>query len=303
MSLALLFPGQGAQHPQMLPWLDAQPEAASTLKALNAHLGRDWRDGLDDAGWLNANRVAQLLLTGIGIAAWQVLATRLPRPAVVAGYSVGELSAFAVAGVFDAATALGLAAARAQAMSDCVADRPTGLMAVQGPHALTEAESASGLSVAIRIGAERAIVGGPTEALDAAAVRWGGMGLRCTRLPIGVASHTPAMAAAAAAFARRLEAADLRQPQSAVVCNFTGAASRQLAVLAPALAGQIASTVRWDDCMDSIAERCAHCVLEVGPGTTLAAMWRERHPAIPVRSVDEFQGPEGVLRWVAQQSA
>ncbi|MEO6280114.1 acyltransferase domain-containing protein [Roseateles sp.] len=301
MALALLFPGQGAQHPQMLLWLDAQPEAASTLEALSAHLGRDWRDRLGDAAWLHANRVAQPLLTGLGIAAWQVLAARLPRPTVVAGYSVGELAAFAVAGVFDAATALDLATTRAQAMSDSVADRPTGLMAVQGPHALAEAQSATGLSVAIRIGAERAIVGGEVAALDAAAARWSSLGLRCTRLPIRVASHTPAMAAAAATFAQRLEAVVLRPAQSAVVCNFTGAASRNLAVLAPALAGQIASTVRWDDCMDSIAERGVRCVLEVGPGATLAAMWRERHPAIPVRSVDEFQGPEGVLRWVAQQ--
>jgi len=221
MSLALLFPGQGAQHPQMLPWLDAQPEVASTLKALNAHLGRDWRDGLDDPDWLHANRVAQLLLTGMGIAAWQVLAPHLPRPAVVAGYSVGELAAFAVAGVFNAATALDLAAARAQAMSDSAADRPAGLMAVQGPHALAEAESVTGLSVAIRIGAERAIVGGPIEALDSVAARWSGIGLRCTRLPIGVASHTPAMAAAAAAFARR------RQPRPGRACASAGRADRQ----------------------------------------------------------------------------
>jgi [acyl-carrier-protein] S-malonyltransferase len=302
MTLALLFPGQGAQHPQMLPWLQAQPEAAATLQALNAHLGRDWRGGLGDPAWLHANRVAQLLLTGVGIATWQALAAHLPRPAVVAGYSVGELAAFAVAGVFDAAAALDLAAVRAQAMSDSVSGQPTGLMAVQGPHALAEAQSAKGLSVAIRIGTERAIVGGSTAALDAAAARWGAVGLRCTRLPIGVASHTPAMVAAAEAFARRLAAADLHPAQAAVVCNFSGAASRNLAVLVPALAAQIASTVRWDDCMDSIAERGVRCVLEVGPGATLAAMWRERHPAIPVRSVDEFQGPEGVLRWVAQQS-
>jgi [acyl-carrier-protein] S-malonyltransferase len=303
MTLALLFPGQGAQHPQMLPWLEAQPEAAATLDALNAHLGRDWRAGLGDPAWLHANRVAQLLLTGVGIAAWQALAGRLPQPAVVAGYSVGELAAFAVAGVFDAAAALDLAAERAQAMSDSVSDQATGLMALQGPQALAQALSAKGLSIAIRISTERAIVGGTIAALDAAAARWSGIGMRCTRLPIGVASHTPAMAAAATSFAQRLAAADLHPAQCAVVCNFSGAASRNRAVLATALAAQIASTVRWDDCMDSIAERGVRCVLEVGPGATLAAMWRERHPAIPVRSVDEFQGPEGVLRWVAEQSA
>jgi len=283
MGLALLFPGQGAQHAHMLPWLDAQPEAMASLAALSAHLGRPWREGLGDPAWLHANRVAQLLLTGVGIAAWQVLAARLPRPVAVAGYSVGELAAFAVAGVFDAGAALDLAAARAQAMTDSVGGRPTGLMAVQGAHALSLAGPEADLSVAIRIGAQRVIVGGPAEVLDDAARRWSGAGLRCTRLPMAAVTLHPA--------------------RSPVVCNFTGGTSRSLAVLAPALAGQIASTVRWDDCMDSIAERGVHCVLEVGPGTTLAAMWRERHPHLPVRSVDEFQGPEGVLRWVAQQPA
>jgi [acyl-carrier-protein] S-malonyltransferase len=55
--------------------------------------------------------------------------------------------------------------------------------------------------------------------------------------------------------------------------------------------------------MDCIAERGARCALEIGPGTALAALWRERHPAIPARSVDEFQGPDGVLQWVLRQTA
>jgi [acyl-carrier-protein] S-malonyltransferase len=303
MGLALLFPGQGSQHAQMLPWLDAQPEARPTLEALARHLGPRWRERLGEPDWLHANAVAQPLLTGTAIADWQVLAARLPRPVAVAGYSVGELAAFAAAGVFDAPAALDLAAARAAAMDAGVAGQDTGLLAVQGPRALALAQAETALSVAIRIGDERAIVGGPAAALATAAARWSAAGLRCTRLPIGVASHTPAMAQAAAAFAQHLAAVDLRPAQAAVVCNFTGAASRNPAALAGALASQIASTVRWDDCMDCIAERGARCVLEVGPGTALVAMWRERYPAIAARSVDEFQGPDGVLRWVSQQTA
>jgi [acyl-carrier-protein] S-malonyltransferase len=303
MSLALLFPGQGAQHAQMLPWLDAQPEAAATLQTLSRRLGHDWRERLGDGDWLHTNRVAQPLLTGIGIAAWRMLAPRLPRPAVVAGYSVGELAAFAVAGLFDDATALGLADARAQAMDDSAAGQPTGLLALQGHGALALAEAAPALSVAIRIGSERVIVGGAVAALETSAAAWTAAGLRCTRLPIGVASHTPAMAGAATAFAHRLAGLQLPLAQVPVVCNFTGSASRTPAVLATALARQIASTVRWDDCMDSIAERGVRCVLEVGPGSALAAMWRDRHPDIPARSVDEFREPEGVQRWVAQQLA
>lgn len=301
MSLALLFPGQGAQHPQMLPWLDAQPEARPTLDAMAGLLGPNWRDKLGDASWLHANVVAQPLLTGIAIAAWKVLAARLPPPTVMAGYSVGELAAFAAAGVFDASTTLDLAAARARAMNDSVAGRDTGLLALQGPRALALAEAAPGLSIAIRISAERVIVGGAATDLDANAAHWTAAGLKCTRLPIAIASHTPAMNAAAAAFAQRLTTVDASPARTAVVSNCTGAASRNPVVLVKALADQIASTVRWDDCMDCMAERRVRCVLEVGPGSALAAMWRERHPDIPVRSIDEFQGPEGVLDWAHRQ--
>lgn len=301
MSLALLFPGQGAQHAGMLPWLDARPEAAPVLQALSRQLRRDWRAGLADAAWMATNAVAQPLLTGVCLAACQTLAAQLPAPAVVAGYSVGELAAFSAAGVFDAATALALAAARAQAMDDSVAGQHTGLLVLQGPGALALAEAAPALSIAIRISAERVIVGGTATALDDHAGRWAAAGLRCTRLPIAIASHTPAMAPAVAAFAQRLAVTDLRPARMPVVCNFDAEALRHPAQLATALAGQIGRTVRWDDCMDAVAERQVRCVLEVGPGSALAAMWRERHPHLPVRSVDEFASADGVAGWVRAQ--
>ena len=87
MSLALLLPGQGAQHAGMLPWLDTQPEAQPALMALAAQLGNDWRGSLDDPAWLHANAVAQPLLTGIALAAcprppsWPATASANWRPA------------------------------------------------------------------------------------------------------------------------------------------------------------------------------------------------------------------------------
>jgi len=56
--------------------------------------------------------------------------------------------------------------------------------------------------------------------------------------------------------------------------------------------------VRWDACMDTVAERRPDAVLELGPGTTLARLWRERHPAIPVRSCDEFRNVEEIVAWL-----
>lgn len=99
---AVLFPGQGSQHAAMLPWLEAEPAAGRALAAIAARLGADWRARLArDEAWRQRNAVAQVLVTGSSLAAWAVLAPKLPGPpAIVAGYSVGELAAAACAGAF-----------------------------------------------------------------------------------------------------------------------------------------------------------------------------------------------------------
>jgi [acyl-carrier-protein] S-malonyltransferase len=301
MSLALLFPGQGTQHPAMLQWLDDQPEAADVLGRLIAQLGGNWRCRLTDAHWAAGNAVAQTLITGLGIAAWQCIAPLVPAPAAIAGYSVGELPAFCVAGVFDASTALALARDRAEAMQCSVAGRDTGLLSVQGAaRSIAHACRQHGLAVAIRLAADRVVLGGASEALDAAQAALTDEGARCTRLAVRIASHTPGMASAAAAFAVRLASVPFAAPQAALICNASGATERRPEALKQVLAQQIARTVPWDDCMDAVAERRVRCVLEVGPGTTLTKLWNERHPDIPARSVDEFRSPLAVAQWVRQ---
>jgi len=300
--LALLFPGQGTQHPGMLPWLDEEAEAQPLLQALVAMLGADWRARLAEAEWASANAVAQPLLVGLELAAWHCLAPRLLAPIVVAGYSVGELAAFVAAGVLDPMEALRLARVRAECMDRAVAGLPTGLLAIGDlPLAAIEAWCARhGLALAIRLGADRAIVGGPTASLAAAADDPAVAGCKLTPIAARVASHTPWMQAAAAEFAQALSAVPFAAPRASVVCDFTGATSRRPAELQRCLAAQIASPIPWDSCMESVAERQVRCVLEVGPGTTLATLWRGAYPEIPVRSVDEFRSAAAAAEWVAK---
>jgi [acyl-carrier-protein] S-malonyltransferase len=305
MTLALLFPGQGTQHPGMLGWLDAEPAARPVLDLMAADLGDSWRVQLADADWASGHAVAQVLLTGLGCAAWQCLAPRLPAPAVIAGYSVGELPAFCAAGVFDAATALALARDRAAAMQASVAGLETGLLAVSDatPERLEAACRRHALVMAIRIGCDRVVLGGLSSALEAAQAELEAAGAHGTRLAVRVASHTPWMAGAVPVLAQRLAALPFAPPRAALVCNLDGVAVRDPQALKAALAGQIASPVPWDRCMDAVAERRPRCVLEVGPGSTLARPWLERHPEVPARSVDEFRSPAAVAAWVTAMLA
>jgi [acyl-carrier-protein] S-malonyltransferase len=286
----------------MLPWLEAESLAAPVLRSMAAMgLGDDWRARLADEAWASSNRVAQPLLTGVALAAWAVLAPHLPKPSMVAGYSVGELAAFSVAGLFSSDAALQLAQQRAALMDRCVGTEPGGLLALSGigVASLDALLARFELAVAIRLGADRCLLGGSLAALAAISPELLARGAELTALNVRLPSHTPAMASAAEAFAKLLDGMSWpRNADATVVCNLDGAGRRASAALKTALAGQIAHTVEWDRCLTTLAERGPRCVLEVGPGSSLARMWAARWPDVPVRSADEFHSAQGVVDWV-----
>lgn len=302
MSLGLLFPGQGTQHAGMLRWLGSSVGALEPLALLDETLGTDWRARLNDRVWATRNDVAQCLLTGVCLAAWEKLRPLLPAPVVVAGYSVGELAAFSVAGVFSPTVAMRLAQRRAQVMDHCVRGRATGLLSVGTalPDMIERLCCRHTLAVAIRIGPSRCILGGMTESLDAAENEAVRAGASCARLAVSIASHTPWLSEGVAPLAEALEAVPFERPFATLVCNYGGVALNRIGDLRHALAAQIAQTVPWDRCMETIVERRVRCVLEVGPGTTLARLWSAGYPMIPARSLDEFQSPEAAALWVRE---
>ncbi|MEF7617502.1 acyltransferase domain-containing protein [Aquincola sp. MAHUQ-54] len=298
MSYALLFAGQGLQHPGMLPWL-VEDDAVRRVQAV---VGADWRTRLADRAWAGRNAHAQPLLTGLSLAAWAQLAPLLPAaPAAMAGYSVGELAAFAAAGAFDAATALALSIERAAWMDRCAASQSTGLLGVSGwsGPAFEAWLQRFGLVVAIRNGVDSVVAGGLQSVLPAAAEAAQQQGAHCTLLNVQVASHTPWMAEAARGFARLIAPMAFSPVRGWL---FSNAAGRVASVpqLKQALATQIDHTVRWDECMDAIAGRQVACVLEVGPGQALARLWSQRHPGIPARSADDFRSARAVADWIAR---
>jgi len=351
MSLALLVPGQGGQHPEMLRWLDRgaetdsgtgtgtvavaapgpgspnPPPAIDAGNLVTRAVGPGWRARLADPQRAADNAFVQPLITAVALQAWAQVshalampqdpdnppgsrATHAPRLLAVAGYSVGEIAAAALAGAIDADGALSLVQQRAALMDACDAARGSGLMGVSGlpePQVMACAEARSSIPgqavwLAIRLDPQRAVLGGPREALLALQPVLEAAGARCQPLPVALASHTPLLDAAVAPWRAVLEGAGLRAPRVALACNATGSVLRQPAALVGAFGRQIAVTVRWDEVMDALAERGPRCVLELGPGTALSRAWNERHPAIPARSVDEFGSAQAVAAWVRQQS-
>jgi [acyl-carrier-protein] S-malonyltransferase len=300
MSLGLLFPGQGTQHPHMLGWLEQAAADSPALKALQTHLGGDWRQKMNAPGWAYRNEVAQVLLTGVSLAAWAALEPHLPAPRAVVGYSVGELAAISVAGALDAPTAVQLALRRAGFMDACVAHGSTGLLALQGlGTAQTQALCAQfGIHLSIRLSPSASIVGGANDGLALADEAARQLGATTQRLSVPLASHTPLLAKATGHLATALAELPMVRPRATVICNLHGHAEHTPQGLRHALAQQVAHTVQWERCMVSLREAGVSCVLEVGPGNTLARLWQSAHPDIPARSIDDFQQPQGVVDWV-----
>lgn len=305
MSYALLFSGQASQHPAMLPWLEAEPGAVDILRGMSARLGLDWRAQLHDAERRSDNAFAQVLITGTSLAAWTALQNQLAeRPAVVAGYSVGELPAFACAGVFSPEQALDLAAQRAGLMDAAVSGQKTGLLSVSGLPEAAVLAACTGLHLecAIRISASQGVFAGADDTLSQAAPLLVGLGAVCKRLDIRVASHSSWMQSAAQAFSEVLGPLAFAPPMAPIALNALGVLSRKPNDLRAALSQQIASTVQWSACLEAVAERQVSCVLEIGAGSALARMWNERYPQIPARSLDDFQQLKGAVDWLERKS-
>ena len=304
MSYAILFPGQGSQHPDMLPWLPSAASGSAALQAMEAELGPDWRPTLQSDALRSQNAFAQTVITGTALAAWDLLQPHLPqRPAVVAGYSVGEMAAFACAGALGPAQAVALARQRALCMDQAAGGVAAGLLSVSGLTLQEVARHFPGLHCAIRIATDHALWGGLSAELEQAQAQLSQVGASCKRLPIALASHTPQMAEASLAFAQVLQAEPMQVPSVPLVPNATARRSQRVADLRQALSVQISTTVDWAACMQAVAESGVRCVLEVGAGHALAELWNRQHPDIPARSLEDFQDPRGAAQWVARQMA
>jgi [acyl-carrier-protein] S-malonyltransferase len=303
--LAILCPGQGSQHPELLDLAAATPEGAALLEAVAAALGWDpLARARAGAPGIFANAVAQPLVCAAELATWAALAPRLPPPAVVLGYSLGEVAAYGCAGGLDAPEAVRLAQRRAELM-DAASPLAAGLVALRGlPLARVEALAAgSGAEVAIVNGPHHAVVGGSEAALRELVRRATRAGATAVRLPVDVAAHTSLLAGAVAPFAAALAASSLRAPSVPVLAGTTAEVVETRDQAIAALSAQVAARLDWERCLLAARELGCEVFLELGPGDALARMAADRVPDAQVRSVADFRSIEGVAAWVARAIA
>jgi len=256
-------------------------------------------EGASDPAVLFQNQFAQPLICLYQAMAWAVLAPALPEVELFAGYSLGELSAYACAGMIQTGDLLRLAMVRGKVMSEA-APQPQAMLAVLGLSArrLEPIARAAGVFPAIRNGERHLIFGMPQACVAAfrAAVLSAGA-TRVVQLPVSVAAHTPLLQEAAAAFRAELEKVPVFPAAAPVLSGISAERVYNREGMLAALSAQIQQTIDWQGCQETALASGCRVFLELGPGDSLVRMLREDCPDVEARALSEFHDLKAAAKW------
>jgi [acyl-carrier-protein] S-malonyltransferase len=284
---------------------DEFDEAAADLyQWASACLGWDLAETLRVASpdELRQTYIAQPAIFCVSVAALRALeAAGVPRPAYVAGHSLGEFSALVAAGALSFEAGLLLVARRAEAMQRAADARPGSMSSVLGL-------SAEGVEMAVEATAQNqvlavandnapgnVVVSGEWTALErlpGAAKELGAK--RVVPLNVGGAFHSPLMAPAVEVFEPALDAVPLRDPAIPVVANATAEPVTDAEELRGLLARQLTGRVRWTESVRRMAALGVDTFIEVGPGTVLSGLIKRTVEGTRVLAAGDAEGVASV---------
>jgi [acyl-carrier-protein] S-malonyltransferase len=287
----LLAPGQGSQTPGMLAeWLEL-PGAAERLAAWSQISGLDLvRLGTTaTAEEITDTAVTQPLVVAATLLAHEELTRRgllADKETVVAGHSVGEIAAYAIAGVISADDAVKLAATRGAEMAKACALEPTGMSAVLGGD---EAEvlarlEALDLVPANRNAAGQIVAAGALSALDKLAEDPPAKA-RVRQLATAGAFHTHFMASATDGYASAAGDVTPSEPTAKLLSNADGQPVASAADAMTKLVAQLTRPVRWDLCTETMRQNNVTAIVEFPPAGTLAGIAKRELRGVPTHAV------------------
>ncbi len=277
--LAIIAPGQGAQTPGMLaPWIEDGESKALLIQ---------WSDaiGLDlihlgvhaEAEEIKDTANAQPLIVAAGLLSARAL-NASGQFSFVAGHSVGEITAAAIAGVLTPLDAMKLVRLRGVEMAKAAAMAPAGMSAVLGGdrEIVLKAIADAGLVAANDNGGGQIVAAGNLESLATLAPE----GARVRALAVAGAFHTSFMQPAVEPMRALADTIEVNDSSIGVLSNKDGAVLKSGREILDRIVNQIANPVRWDLCMQTLAEQGVTGVIEVAPAGTLVGLVKRSVPAI-----------------------
>ncbi|MFI8202390.1 ACP S-malonyltransferase [Streptomyces sp. NPDC085937] len=303
--LVLVAPGQGSQTPGFLTeWLEL-PGAADRVAAWSDAIGLDLAHygTKADADAIRDTAVAQPLLVAAGLLSASALGDI--APGAVAGHSVGEITAAALAGVLDDTAALSLVRKRGLAMADAAAITETGMAALLGgdPEVTVKHLEKLGLTPANINGAGQIVAAGTKEQIAALEADKPEGVRRVVALQVAGAFHTHHMGPAVDTLAQAAKALTPADPTVAYVSNKDGRAVATGTEVLERLVGQVANPVRWDLCMETFKDLGVTALLELCPGGTLTGLAKRALPGVKTLALKTPADLEAARELVAEHAA
>ena len=300
--IAIVCPGQGAQTPGFFtPWLEIE-EFRSKIEQLSDASGLDLvkHGTVSDAETIRDTSIAQPLIVSAGIASANVLLNGLSAKAAgiagIAGHSVGEVTAAAVAGVFSDETAMKFVMTRGNAMATAASLEPTSMAAVLGgveDDVLAALEKLN-LEPANRNGAGQIVAAG--AASDIALLQTNApAGSRVIALQVAGAFHTRYMHPALATLDQFAKDLDSQDPEVKLWTNSTGQLQSSGRLFIEQMVNQVSNPVRWDLCMASMLSAGVTAIIELSPAGTLVGLAKRAMPGVETVAVKTPENIEAAL--------
>ena len=291
MTIAFLFPGQGAQSEGLIHHLPQHAEATRTMEEASDVLGVAVA-GLDNAEALHSTAAVQPALLIAGVATARALIAEHVYPAAVAGMSIGAFGAAVTCGTLSFADALRLVRLRGELMQEAFPGG-YGLAAIEGldevrVEGITERIRTTGLPVYIsNINAPRQIVvAGSDAALDAATAQVRQQGARrAERLAVSVPSHCPLLQPVADRLEQLMARLALRPSSIPYVSNRGARPLYDAEAIRRDLATGVAHPVRWYDTLEVMRELGANLFIEMAPGHVSTHLVAELFPDVRAVSI------------------
>jgi [acyl-carrier-protein] S-malonyltransferase len=278
--LALLFPGQGSQTPGMLaPWLNDETKKIVANWSLHIDLDLERLGTTASADEIKDTANAQPLIVAAGILGAQALG--LNNFSVVAGHSVGEITAAGISGVLSPAHALELVRQRGIAMAKAASQVETGMAAVLGGdrNEVLKAIKDLDLIPANDNGAGQIVAAGSLEQIDKL-IENPPAGARVRALAVAGAFHTHFMQSAVTHVSSYIEKVVIQEPKAQLLSNKDGNVVASGGNAIERIVNQIANPVRWDLCMESLLQLGVTGAIEFPPAGTLVGLLKRATPNI-----------------------
>jgi [acyl-carrier-protein] S-malonyltransferase len=274
------------------PWLEL-PGAADQLASWSTVSGLDLaRLGTTaSAEEITDTAVTQPLVVAATLLAHQELTRRgvladAGDDLIAAGHSVGEIAAYAIAGVISADDAVALAATRGAEMAKACANEPTGMSAVLGgdeTEVLARLEQLD-LVPANRNAAGQIVAAGRLSALDKLTEDPPAKA-RVRALGVAGAFHTEFMASALDGYAAAVQNVATAEPTAVLLSNRDGQPVSSASDAIEKLVAQLTRPVRWDLCSETLRQRNVTAIVEFPPAGALSGIAKRELRGVPTRAV------------------